>query len=289
MCTPAPSVAGTPDVILETPRSLVPDFVLPMKIFLVLVTVLLGQSISSANDEEGNAVDGIMPEMEARTGEFKVAFTIEELLGETSARQYESIIPADEEVEWEIVVAENYDPDHPAGVLIYVSPSQKGSIPPQWKSLLADYNLIWIGANHSGNRVPVPRRMAFALTAPAVINQSYQIDIERIYLTGFSGGGRVASMLAAEYPDIFKGAIFNCGAEYWGDKVPERLDLIRTNRYVFLTGTYDQALEPTKKAYRGFQRSGVEHSRLMVVPNMTHSNPKRRDFKKAIEFLDLHN
>jgi len=286
MFTPAPSVAGTPDVILETSRRLVPDFESPMKFVLVLVTILLGQSDSSANDEEGVAVDGIMPEIEAQTGEFELTYTIEELLGEVSARQYEGIIPPDEAVEWEIFVPENYDPDHPAGMLIYISPTQKGNIPPQWKSLLGEHNIIWIGANKSGNRVKVARRMAYALTAPAVINKSYQIDNQRIYLSGFSGGGRVASMVAAEYPEIFKGGIFNCGAEYWGNEEPGRLDLIRTNRYVFITGTYDQALEPIKKAFRGFQSAGVEYSKLMVVRNMSHSNPKRRDFKRAIEYLD---
>ncbi len=129
--------------------------------------------------------------------------------------------------------------------------------------------------------------MAYALIAPAVINKTYQIDNQRVYLTGFSGGGRVASMMAAEYPEIFKGGIFNCGAEYWGSEEPDRLDLIRNNRYVFLTGTFDQALEPTKRAFRNFQSAGVEHSKLMVIRNMSHSNPKRLDFKKAIEYLDL--
>ena len=132
----------------------------------------------------------------------------------------------------------------------------------------------------------MPRRIAYALTAPAVIDKYYQIDSERIYLTGFSAGGNVASMVAARYPDVFKGAIFNCGAEFWGAEKPERLDLIKANRYVFITGTYDQALEPTKKAYRGFRNAGVEHSKLMVIRNMTHSNPKRRHFEKAIEYLD---
>ena len=225
--------------------------------------------------------------MEVRTGEFKASHTIGDLLGETAARKYDPIIPSDEAIEWEIYVPDTYDPDHPAGILIYISPTQKGSIPPQWKSLLAEHNLIWIGANKSGNRVQGQRRMTYALTAPAVINNSYQIDNQRVYLTGFSGGGRVASMMAAEYPEIFKGGIFNCGADYWGDYEPDRLDLIRSNRYVFLSGTYDDALEQTKKAYRGFQSAGVEHSKLLVIRNMSHRNPKRRDFKKAIEYLDL--
>ena len=228
-----------------------------------------------------------MPEVDVRTGEFKASYTVRDLLGEKAARKYDRIVAPDEAIEWEIYVPETYDPEHPAGILIYISPTPKGDIPSQWRSLLAEHNLIWIGANKSGNRVQVQRRMAFALTAPAVINRSYQIDNQRIYLSGFSGGGRVASMMAADYPEIFKGAIFNCGADYWGDDEPERLDLIRTNRYVFLSGTYDDALEQTKKAYRGFQSAGVEHSKLLVIRNMGHRNPKRRDFEKAIEYLDL--
>ena len=63
-----------------------------------------------------------MPEMDVRTGEFSASFTIPELLGETSARRYESIIASDEAVEWEIYVPENYDPENPAGILVYISP-----------------------------------------------------------------------------------------------------------------------------------------------------------------------
>ena len=258
-----------------------------MKFVLFLATILLGQSISSASDADRDVDDGIMLEKDARTGEFNASFTITELLGETSAKRYESIIPADEAIEWEVFVPDNYDSENPAGILIYISPKQTGNIPNQWKSLLAEHNLIWIGANKSGNRVIVPRRIAYAIAAAAVIDKDYEVDTERIYLTGCSGGGKVASMVAAIYPDIFKGAIFNCGAEYWGEDTPDRLDLIRANRYVFITGTYDQALEPTKKAYRGFRSAGIEHSILMVIRDMTHSNPKKRDFKKAIEYLDL--
>lgn len=286
MWTPAPSVAGTPDVILETVRRLVPDIELPMKFVLFLATIVLGQSISLASDAERAVDDGIMPEMGVRTGEFNVSSTVAELLGEAPAKRYESIIRADEAIDWEIYVPENYDSENPAGILVYISPKPTANIPNQWKSLLAEHNLIWIGANKSGNRVLVPRRMAYAITAPAVIDKDYEVDARRIYLTGFSGGGRVASMVAAKYPDIFRGAIFNCGAEYWGEETPDRLDLIRANRYVFLTGTYDQALETTKKAFRGFRRAGVEQTSLMVIRNMTHRNPKRRDFKRAIEYLD---
>ena len=63
--------------------------------------------------------------------------------------------------------------------------------------------------------------------------------------------------------------------------------LIKANRYVFLTGTYDQALRSTERAYRGFRKAGVGQSKLMVIHKMTHRNPKKRDFRRAIEYLDI--
>ncbi|MEE9597679.1 MAG: hypothetical protein V3V96_12960, partial [Acidiferrobacterales bacterium] len=40
------------------------------------------------------------------------------------------------------------------------------------------------------------------------------------------------------------------------------------------------------KVFSAYQRAGVENSKLMVIRNMSHSNPKNKHFEKAIEFLD---
>ncbi len=257
-----------------------------LSLFLLLATVVFGHNAFSTNEKDSDVVESSSPATVPRSGEFQASFTVTELLGATSAKHYESIIPTDELIEWEIYVAESYKHERPAGVLVYISPTRKGSIPKQWKSLMDAHNLIWIGANKSGNRVPVPRRVVYALTALAVIDKNYKVDVERVYVTGFSGGGKAASVASAQYPQIFKGAIFNCGARFWGSETPERLEQIVTNRYVFITGTYDHNLELTKKVFRAYERAGVENSKLMVIRNMTHSNPKSKHFEKAIEFLD---
>jgi dienelactone hydrolase len=258
-----------------------------LSFFLLFATVVFGHSAFSTNEQDSDSFENNAPLTGPRSGEFQASFTVTELLGATSAQYYESIIPTDELIEWEIYVPESYKHERPAGVLVYISPTPKGSIPKQWKSLMDAHNLIWIGANRSGNRVLVPRRMVYALTAVAVIDRHYKVDVERVYLTGFSGGGKAASIVSVQYPQIFKGAIFSCGARFWGSETPERFEQIMANRYVFITGTYDQALEPTKKVFRAYERAGVEHSKLMVIRNMTHSNPKSKHFEKAIEFLDM--
>ena len=146
-------------------------------------------------------------------GAFSVSTTLPELVGAESASRFEGVIAPDEAIEWELYVPETYDPGNPAGLMVYISPSVAGKIPEQWKAVMAASNLIWIGANSSGNRTRVSRRATYAIFAPTVVARHYRVDASRVYVSGFSGGGRVASMVAPQYPQIFKGAIFICGVE----------------------------------------------------------------------------
>ena len=100
-----------------------------------------------------------------------------------------------------------------------------------------------------------------------------------------SGGGKMASMMATEYPHVFRGGIFNCGVEFW-DRRPPRFDLVRENRFVFVTGEHDQALRPTRRVYRRYDKAGVPHIKLMVIPDMGHENPDAEHLAEALEFLD---
>ena len=149
-----------------------------------------------------------------------------------------------------------------------------------------EHNLIWISANESGNRALVPRRVLLSILAISAAQQTYAVDAERVYISGFSGGGKVASMVATDYAETFKGGIFICGVEFWQGERPRYFDYIKSNHYVFLTGDHDQALEPTKRVFRAYRKAGIESTKLMVIRNMGHSTPKNHDLAKAIAFLD---
>ena len=226
------------------------------------------------------------PEIDVqRTGAFSITMTSQELLGEGS-ENLQSVIASDEEILWRIYIPKSYSIDSPAGVVVYVSPGRSGAIPRRWASVMDDHNLIWIGANQSGNRVLASRRVLKAILGLEVVRQRYTIDEGRIYIAGFSGGGKVASMIATDFATTFVGGIFICGVEPWKADEPPNIEAIRSNRYVFLTGERDQALESTKRVYRGYRAAGVPNIKLIVVRGMGHSNPPRNEFTKAIEFLE---
>ena len=176
-----------------------------------------------------------------RTGSFTITLSPGKLLGE-AAQKVASVIPVDEPISWEVYIPESYGAESPAGIVVYVSPSQSGRPPRGWTSVMDEHNLIWIGANKSGNRVLVSRRVMKVILALNAIQQEYVLDETRIYVAGFSGGGKTASMIATDYADTFDGGFFVCGVEFWNVDEPQHFKAIQSNRYVFLTGESDHAL-----------------------------------------------
>lgn len=223
---------------------------------------------------------------QARTGQFDLSSTVEQLLEGASLASFSRWMPADMPIEWSVYVPKGYDAERPPGLLVYISPGDSGRMPREWLPIMERRNLIWIGAHDSGNAAHTRLRVAYAILAPEAIRTSHLIDEARVYLSGFSGGGRVASMIAGEYAHIFKGAIYNCGANRWQGDRPSRLEEMKANRYVFVTGSRDFNLRDTRHVYRAYEEAGIGGIQLMVVPGMAHRNPGRAKFEEAIEFLD---
>lgn len=223
---------------------------------------------------------------EIQVGQFEVTYELQTFLDQETIDAVSDFMDVDAEVTWKMYVPESYDPANPAGLMVYISPSQKGWMPRSWQEVIDESNLIWIGANESGNEVLVAQRMLYAVIAPQVAEARYRIDAGRIYLSGFSGGGKVAGMVAANFANLFRGAIFICGAEFWREELPRYFANMEQNRYVFLTGSDDFNRDLTYRVFFRYENAGLENIDLINVPRMSHQNPDTRYFRKAIEFLD---
>ena len=86
-------------------------------------------------------------------GYVSVAASAEEILGDDAGTLFRSAVDPNEINEWAVYVPESYDPGSPPGLLVFISPTESGRMPGRYRQVLDDHNLIWIGANHSGNRV----------------------------------------------------------------------------------------------------------------------------------------
>ncbi len=194
---------------------------------------------------------------------------------------------------WNIYVPENYDPKKSYGLFVWIDASEKASVPKNWFSVFGDYDLIFVAADKSGNlQNDLDRRIPLALHAVENMQQLYHIDPKRIYISGLSGGARVASHIAIGYGDIFRGGLFIAGNDSIGSiSVPvpnaEILSTIqKLNRYVFLTGRYDEPVikssRLTEKSYQHFCITNLRSYK----PRMGHGLPKKRFLIKALNYLE---
>ncbi|MEW6235310.1 MAG: hypothetical protein AB1656_07985 [Candidatus Omnitrophota bacterium] len=207
---------------------------------------------------------------------------------------------------FEIYVPENYDPKTSYGLIVNISPSDSGGLP--WPDLPPDLEkrkLIWIGANNSGNQQNVhTRRIPLALDAAYNMMKICKINPHRVYLSGISGGGRVSSMAAFHYSDVFSGGIFMIGVNYWAAMpIPSKPDrawpkgfnkpdvkylsqACNTGRYVFLTGDNDGNREQTYEYYMKGYKKCLKYALYLQVPKMGHERPPLDWYEKALDFLD---
>ena len=216
---------------------------------------------------------------------FQITSSLTELYGAEKAERFRDILDPEATIKWQ-VYRPAHNSDKPPGVLVYVSPTRSGAMDGRWASVLDEYNLVYIAADHSGNKVPVTRRMVLATAAPMALKQQFVIDEERIFVSGFSGGGRVASFISNQYPTVFSGAVFICGVDFWNEDVSGDLDRILNNRYVFVTGTRDFNLNETRIIHRKYLNAGAENSLLEIENGMGHALPNPNTLATALDFLD---
>lgn len=196
----------------------------------------------------------------------------------------------DEQLSFELYVPSGAASE-PPGLLVYISPKPGARMPPDWAAVLDAENLVWIGANDSGNEIAVTRRVALALLAPlAAAHHAAGIGLaslnaERTFLSGFSGGGRVASMMMPLYYETYRGAIYICGANPVEPLNDTQLRGLSAHRFVFLTGNEDFNHLDTQFAIGLSQRAGLGGGALYVVDGLDHALPDADPLARSLRFL----
>ena len=206
------------------------------------------------------------------------------------------------EYTFQAVVPESYDKAKPAGLFVWVSPTDSGAAPSQVVEALARRGIIYIGANKAGNDANVYFRFRAAIDAVYNMKKLYNIDPKKIIISGSSGGGRCASMLAITYPDVFTfGGVYCIGCNFFDDVLDEQkrkyrgfwekrnstlLGAAKPHYYAFLTGGKDYNKPDTMRCYEGYKKSGFKNIMYHENPALDHNTPYAEDFETAFRFLD---
>lgn len=199
-------------------------------------------------------------------------------------------------------VPKAYAHDQEWGLFVWVDPGDVPHIAEEWENVLSEHKLLAIAAYRSGNGRHTGTRIQLALDAAFNMRRRFHITPRRVYISGHSGGGRVASMAGVAYADVFSGAFPMAGVNFYkptpapgGRQYPPSFapmgpilaEAKRRNRYVLLTGTKDFNRENTRGVYqRGFKAEGFRHVLYLDVPDMGHVRPPGEWFARGLDFLD---
>ena len=202
---------------------------------------------------------------------------------------------------FQIIVPGNFSTNVSWGLLVWISPSDAPGIPAAWEPELAKQQLLFVGAYKSGNQRDAVERARLALEAAFNLRQWYKIDPSRVYVGGFSGGGRVAGMVGMGYPDVFTGTLCICGVGFYTDIPtptgehwprtfsPDASQLAQAKqnrRFVLLTGDQDFNREIIREMWRnGFEREGFRHVRYLDVSGLKHALPSAEVLGTALRFV----
>lgn len=177
----------------------------------------------------------------------------------------------------------------PWGLFVWISPMERGGFrQPAIEDLLAERRLIWVGANGAGNPRPSWQRVALALHAVESAGKLWDLDPERVFLGGYSGGGRVSSMAAWQWPDVFRGAVFWMGVDHFepiavpyapGKLFPasfpkpnraQRRQVAERSRFAFVTGDRDFNRSSTRAVFRAVEELGFDGHTYLQIPGADH-------------------
>ena len=191
----------------------------------------------------------------------------------------------------------------PFGLIVWIAPEQGAALQPAWRKVLDDHSIVFVEPRDVPNESHSVWRVFMALETVRNAKREFNIDPDRIYVAGLSGGGRISSHTAAFFPDVFAGAFCMVGCNFYRDVPAEEknhiypgfwpnpnqamLKLARANsRFVLLTGSRDFNKPSTKAAYDAFVNEQWKHVAYMEVPEMSHQFPPAEWFEKGIKFLD---
>ena len=232
-------------------------------------------------------------------GELPVIYSKRHLLKETNKNPPAYNIA---DVVYEVVVPESYDAKKPAPLFVWVSPTDDGKAPASLIDSMARRGVVYIGANNAGNEKNVNLRFRAAIDAVFNMKRLYSIDEKKVIISGSSGGGRCASMLAITYPDVFTfGGMYCIGCNFYDDVLDEQrrrykgfwekknsnlLGVAKKHCFAFITGGKDFNKPDTMRCYDAYKANGFKNCLYHENPELDHNMPRAEDVEKAFSFFD---
>jgi dienelactone hydrolase len=187
---------------------------------------------------------------------------------------------------FQLFVPKTYKADRAWPLIVFISPGDDPLGWRYWQKVCEAQEILFCAPFAAGNNCPSGKRVRIVLDMLDQVRRDYRIDADRTYLTGFSGGGRMACTIAYALPEFFGGVIPVCGTnplsnlDYLRHRAQDRLSV------AFVTGETDFNRAENEKYMFPFVKDAGIRTRLWVVPKMGHGVPGDGVLAEVKKWLD---
>lgn len=171
-------------------------------------------------------------------------------------------------------------------VILFISPSNE---PMGWKrfeKLCQQQGILFAGPYGAGNDCPPKKRVRIVLDVLDDLRRHYPIDADRTYLSGFSGGGRIACAITFALPEYFGGVMPICASGDLREESWLRQRVIDRLSVALLTGEKDFNRGEVEQLRGSMLKDVGVTARVWVQLGLGHGIPSDKVLLEALRWLD---
>jgi dienelactone hydrolase len=186
---------------------------------------------------------------------------------------------------FQLYVPKQYKAGQAAPLVLFISAGDQPAGWDAWKKVCEAEGAFFCSPFAAGNNVAPGQRARVVLDALDDVRRSYRIDPDQTYVTGFSGGARMACAIAFALPEYFGGVVPLCGTNPAAGPTYLRHRLQDRFSVAFVTGESDfNRKENELYMAPWFKDLGIR-SKLWVVPKLGHAVPSPDVLRETYAWL----
>ncbi len=187
---------------------------------------------------------------------------------------------------YELFVPQDYTAKRSWPVVIFVSPGDKAMGFRSWRTACEKLGIIFAGPHGAGNNCDSRKRVRIVLDVLDAVRRKFNTDVDRTYIAGFSGGGRIALGLAFSLPEHFGGVVPICAAGELREEAWLRRRVIDRVSVALLTGERDFNRGEVERFRGPLLRDVGVRTRWWVYPKLGHGVPGGDALVEVVNWLD---
>lgn len=178
---------------------------------------------------------------------------------------------------YSLYLPSSYDTAKTFPIVYFFDPHGKGNFPVEkYKTIADELNCILAGTDNTQNGMDRNTVSANATLFMNDCRKKLKTDNRKMFTCGFSGGGRIASNLAVQNPEI--AGVISCSAGLSAPVSQIRKELV----FVGIAGKEDMNLSEVFDSGEALKNSGIKHD--IMYFDGPHEWPPAESIHEAIEF-----